>query len=100
MILFVNNSVLTRLLCNPAIDFDQPILNFKSNVHLAAIAKLRGDIVTPVVWESTNGEDAKTVLHNFKTIGQETLADLIGKFQYSCSFLHEHSLNKPFSGEI
>ena len=77
--------MLTRLLCNPAIDFDQQILDFQDNVHLAAMAKLRGDIVTPVVWESTNGEDAKTVLHNFKTIGQETLADFIGKFQYNQS---------------
>ena len=76
----VDRKVLTRLMCNPAIDFDQPILDFQTNVHLAAKAKLRGDIVTLGVWESTNGEDAKTVLQNFKTIGQETLADFIGKF--------------------
>ena len=50
--------------------------------------------LTPMVWESTNGEDAKTVLHNFKTIGQVTLADLIGKFQYTCSFLRRHRLNR------
>jgi hypothetical protein len=63
-----------------------PILDFHNNVHLAAMTKLHGDIVTPVVWESTNGEDAKTILHNFKTIGQETQANFIGKFQYPCSF--------------
>ena len=34
----VERQVLTRLLCNPAIDFVQPILDFKTNlnVHLAA----------------------------------------------------------------
>ena len=40
----VERKVLTRLLCNPAIDFDQQILDFQDNVHLAAMAKLRGDI--------------------------------------------------------
>ena len=41
-----------------------------------------------------------SVLHNFKTVGQEYLADFIGKFQYPSSFLHEHSWNKPFPGKI
>ena len=66
----VERKVLTRLMGNPDIDFDQPILDLQNNVHLSVMARLRGDIVTPVVWESTNGEDAKTVLHSFKTTGQ------------------------------
>ena len=41
-----------------------------------------------------------SVLHNFKTVGQEYLADFIGKFQYPSSFLHERSWNKPFPGKI
>ena len=41
-----------------------------------------------------------SVLHNFKTVGQEYLADFIGKFQYPSSFLQEHSWNKPFPGKI
>jgi hypothetical protein len=41
-----------------------------------------------------------SVLHNFKTVGKEYLADFIGKFQYPSSFLHDHSWNKPFPGKI
>ncbi len=68
----VKRKVLTRILCNPAINFDQLVLDFKSSVHLGAMAKLLGDIVTAVVWESTNGTDAKTVLHNFKPMARST----------------------------
>jgi hypothetical protein len=74
--------VLMRVLGNPAIDFDRPILDFKSNSHLEAMAALHSDIVAPVVWEHL---ETKTVLQNFRQAGQTVLAEFMGKFQYPCS---------------
>jgi hypothetical protein len=78
---------LMRIMGNPAINFDQPILDFKSNRHLEAMAALRSDIVTPVVWDSEHlkSDETKTVLQNFRQAGQIVLAEFIGKFQYPCS---------------
>ena len=77
--------MLMRVLGNPAINFDRPILDFKSNRHLEAMASLRSDIVTPVVWEHLKSDGTKTVLQNFRQAGQTVLAEFIGNFQYPCS---------------
>ena len=81
----VERRVLTRLLCKPNIDFDRPILDFKNDRHLAAMAKIRTDITTHVVWESSKSSDTKTVLHNFRDLSQEYVAEFLGKFPSPCS---------------
>ena len=73
------------ILGNPAPDWNRPILDFKSNRHLEAMAAMRSDIVTPVVWERIKSDETKTVLQNFRQSGQTVLAEFIGKFQYPCS---------------
>jgi hypothetical protein len=81
----VARKVLTRVLCKQDIAFDRPILDFKTDRHMAAMATLRPDILDPVVWESCKSHDKKTVLQNFRDIGQEHVAAFLGKFHSPCS---------------
>ena len=81
----VARKVLTRVLCKQDIAFDRPILDFKMDRHMAAMAKQRPDILDPVVWESCKSHDKKTVLQNFRDIGQEHVAAFLGKFHSPCS---------------
>jgi hypothetical protein len=81
----VARKVLTRVLCKQDIAFDRPILDFKMDRHMAAMAKLRPDILDPVVWESCKSADQKTVLQNFRDEGQEHVAFFLGKFHSPCS---------------
>ena len=81
----VERKVLTRVLCKQDIAFDRPILDFKTDRHMAAMATLRPDILDPVVWESCKSHDKKTVLQNFRDIGQEHVASFLGKFHSPCS---------------
>ena len=81
----VARKVLTRVLCKQDIAFDRPILDFKTDRHMAAMAKLRPDILDPVVWESCKSHDKKTVLQNFRDVGQEHVAAFLGKFHSPCS---------------
>ena len=81
----VERKVLTRVLCKPNIDWDVPILDFKTDRHLRAMATQRPDIRTHVVWESSKSLEAKTVLQNFRDDGQEHLGCFIGKFHSPCS---------------
>ena len=76
----VERKVLTRVLCKKNIDWDVLILDFKTDRHMRAMATLRPDILTPVVWESSKSGDTKTVLQNFRDDGQEYLGGFIGKF--------------------
>ena len=81
----VARKVLTRVLCKQDIAFDRPILDFKMDRHMAAMATLRPDILDPVVWETCKSHDQKTVLQNFKDDGQEHVAAFLGKFHSPCS---------------
>ena len=81
----VARKVLTRVLCKQDIAFDRPILDFKTDRHMGAMAKQRPDILTPVVWESSKTDDTKTVLQNFRDEGQEHVAYFLGKFHSPCS---------------
>ena len=81
----VGRKVVMRVFGNPEPDWDQPILDFKSNIRLKAMAAMRSDIVTPVLWERVKSDETKTILQNFRQIGQTALAEFLGKFQYSCS---------------
>ena len=81
----VARKVLTRVLCKQDIAFDRPILDFKMDRHMAAMATLRPDILEPVVWESCKSADKKTVLQNFRDDGQEHVGAFLGKFHSPCS---------------
>ena len=75
---------LTRVLCKQDIAFDRPILDFKNDRHMAAMATLRPDILDPVVWESCKPADQKTVLQNFRDDGQEHVGAFLGKIHSPC----------------
>ena len=80
----VARKVLTRVLCKQDIAFERPILDFKTDRHLRAMATQRPDIRTHVVWESSKSLEAKTVLQNFRDDGQEHVAYFLGKFHSPC----------------
>ena len=81
----VARKVLTRVLCKQDIAFERPILDFKNDRHMAAMAAQRPDILEPVVWESCKPVDQKTVLQNIRDEGQEHVAYFLGKFHSPCS---------------
>ena len=81
----VARKVLTRVLCKQDIAFERPILDFKNDRHMAAMATLRPDILEHVVWESCKSADKKTVLQNFRDDGQEHVSAFLGKFHSPCS---------------
>ena len=68
--------VLTRVLCNPALPFDRPIFDFQEVLHLSALARLRPDLVQPVIWEAS--EESKSILTNLRTVEQDHVAVFIG----------------------
>jgi hypothetical protein len=71
----VGRSILTRVLGPSTIDFAKPVLNFRENEHLSALAR-QG--TTPVVWESKLKPNARTVLNPIDNEGQELLLDFLG----------------------
>ena len=81
----VARKVLTRVLCKQDIAVERPILDFKNDRHMAAMATQRPDILEPVVWETCKSHDQKTVLQNFRDDGQEHVAAFQGKFHSPCS---------------
>ncbi len=81
----VERKVLTRVLYKQNINWDRPVLDFKMDRHMIAMAAQRPDILAPVVWESSKTDDTKTVLQNFRDDGQEYLGSFIGKFHSPCS---------------
>ena len=81
----VERKVLTRVLCKQNINWDRPILDFKTDRHMGAMATLRPDILEHVVWESCKSADKKTVLQIFRDDGQEHVGAFLGKFHSPCS---------------
>ena len=45
--------VLTQILCNPELDFTRLIFDFEKTFLLNAMARLRPDLVQPVIWEAS-----------------------------------------------
>ena len=73
-----DRKVLTQILCNPELDFSQPIFDFEKTVLLNAMARLRRDLVQPVIWEAT--EKSESILKNLKTAEQNEVAYFIGNY--------------------
>lgn len=68
--------VLTRIFCNPALNFARPIFDFEEVLHLNAMARLRPDLEQPVIWETS--EQSQSILKNLRTVEQCHVADFIG----------------------
>ena len=68
--------VLTQILCNPELDFTQSIFDFEKTMLLNAMARLRPDLVQPVIWEAS--EQSQSMLKNLRTVEQNHVAAFIG----------------------
>ena len=68
--------VLTSILCNPALNFALQIFDFEEVLHLNAMARLRPDLVQPVIWEAS--EQSESILKNLRTVEQNHDAAFIG----------------------
>ena len=68
--------VLTRILCNPELNFARPIFDFEEVFHLSAMARLRPDLVQPVIWETS--EKSESILKNLRTGDQTGVAYFLG----------------------
>ena len=68
--------VLTRVLCNPALPFDWLIFDFDTVLHLSAMARLRPDLLQPVIWEES--AESKSILTNLRSLDQEHIAAVLG----------------------
>ena len=67
---------LTRILCNPALNFARPIFDFEEVLHLNTMARLRPDLVQPVIWETS--EKSESILKNLRIPEQTQVAVFLG----------------------
>ena len=77
----VGRTVLTRVL-GPSVSFGKAIFNFRDNNHLK---NLFTPGATPVVWESKQKPNTRTVLNPIDNAGQEVVLDFLGAFCFSFS---------------
>jgi hypothetical protein len=78
----VGRTVLTRVL-GPSVSIGNAIFNFWDNEHLK---NLMTPGSTPVVWESKQKPNTRTVLNPINNAGQEVLLDVLGGFCFISSF--------------
>ena len=73
----VSRTVLGRILCNPAEDYNDPLLDVKSNCHLSVLVSAG---VPSCVWQDPLKHKAgyKSILREIVNDGHELLADFIG----------------------
>jgi hypothetical protein len=78
----VGREVLTCVLCNPDLNFKQPLFNFDTNDHLRAL--IRGQGIPSVVWETSEKKkaNARSVLDPIVHDGHEIIVDFIGTFSF------------------
>ena len=77
----VGRTVLTRVL-GPSVSFGKAIFNFRDNDNLK---NLLTPGATPVVWESKQKPNTRTVLNPINHAGQEVVLDFLGAFCFSFS---------------
>jgi hypothetical protein len=68
--------VLTQIMCNPELNFARPIFDFEEVFLLNAMARLRPDLVQPVIWETS--EKSESILKNLRTVEQTDVAYFLG----------------------
>jgi hypothetical protein len=78
----VGRTVLYRVL-GPSVSFGKAVLNFRDNEHLKNLVTPGS---TPVVWESKQKPNTRTVLNPIYNAGQEVLLDFLGAFCFISSF--------------
>ena len=78
----VGRAVLTRVL-GSSVSFEKAIFNFRDNEHLKHLVTPGS---TPVVWESKQKPNTRTVLNPIDNAGQEVLLDFLGGFCCISSF--------------
>ena len=63
--------ILTQIFCNPELNFARPIFDFEETLLLNAMARLRPDLVQPVIWEAS--EQSESILKNYLPWSRTTL---------------------------
>ena len=70
--------VLTQIFCNTELNFARPIFDFEETFLLNAMARLRLDLVQPLIWETS--EKSESILKNLRTVEQTDVAYLLGNY--------------------
>ena len=70
--------VLTQIFCNTELDFARPIFDFENTFLLNAMARLRLDLVQPLIWETS--EKSESILKNLRTVEQTDVAYFLGNY--------------------
>jgi len=70
--------VLTQIFCNTELNFDRPIFDFEETFLLNAMARLRLDLVQPLIWETS--EKSESILKNLRTVEQTDVAYFLGNY--------------------
>ena len=70
--------VLTQIFCNTELDFARPIFDFEKTFLLNAMARLRPDLVQPVIWEAS--DKSESILKNLRTVEQTDVAYFLGNY--------------------
>ena len=78
----VGRTVLARVL-GPSVSFAKAIFNFRDNEHLKDLLTPGS---TPVVWESKQKPNTRTVLNPINHAGHEVVLDFLGVFCFISSF--------------
>ena len=70
--------VLTQIFCNPELNFARPIFDFEETFLLNAMARVRTDLVQPVIWEAS--DKSESILKNLRTVEQTDVAYFLGNY--------------------
>ena len=70
--------VLTQIFCNTELNFARPIFDFEETFLLNAMARLRRDLVQPLIWETS--EKSESILKNLRTVEQTDVAYFLGNY--------------------
>jgi hypothetical protein len=75
----VGREVLTRVLGVKPSDFEKPLIDITTNVHLSGLSRPG---VPPIVWETKERHSARarTVLNPVATAGQRLLLEFLGMY--------------------
>ena len=70
--------VLTQIFCKTELNFARPIFDFEETFLLNAMARLRLDLVQPLIWETS--EKSESILKNLRTVEQTDVAYFLGNY--------------------
>ena len=70
--------VLTQIFCNTELNFARPIFDFEETFLLNAMARVRTNLVQPVIWEAS--DKSESILKNLRTVEQTDVAYFLGNY--------------------